>query len=214
MFRLPPEAHIYWHNPGESGLPTTVVLNASEVVTLGPIRYPGPRRFVGPGGSVSYGYAGEVALVSELQWAEAAAAAASVEVVAEASWLACTTVCRRQSATARAHLLRASSALAPSGSVRREPWQQLPVDPSPQLGAKRSAYDRLEFRAPPGVELLEFFPNQHLTADDADCINRPAAADGGLSVRLRYASPLELPVSGVLRAQHDGQEQYYRVSVP
>src|SRR5688572_716189 len=52
---IEPGWHIYWSNPGESGLPTEVELVAPPGFQVGAVRYPGPNRFESPGEITSYG---------------------------------------------------------------------------------------------------------------------------------------------------------------
>jgi thiol:disulfide interchange protein DsbD len=52
-YRIADGWHIYWENPGQSGLATSATL--SGVDARGPI-FPGPERFVLPGGIVNNGY--------------------------------------------------------------------------------------------------------------------------------------------------------------
>ncbi len=48
--------HIYWINPGDSGLPTTVKWNLPDGFSADPLQYPAPKRIELPGGLVNYGY--------------------------------------------------------------------------------------------------------------------------------------------------------------
>jgi DsbC/DsbD-like thiol-disulfide interchange protein len=52
--------HIYWENPGQSGLATSATLVGADA--RGPM-FPGPERFVLPGGIVNNGYADETTLL-------------------------------------------------------------------------------------------------------------------------------------------------------
>lgn len=46
---VPPAWHVYWENPGDSGLPTRATIDAPGW-RLGEARYPGPERISAPGG--------------------------------------------------------------------------------------------------------------------------------------------------------------------
>ncbi|HTO52312.1 MAG TPA: protein-disulfide reductase DsbD domain-containing protein [Myxococcota bacterium] len=66
LFRLDPGWHLYWRNPGESGLPTNVSwqVDGGEV---GPLAWPAPEVFRDEQlGESSYGYSGQVLLASDL----------------------------------------------------------------------------------------------------------------------------------------------------
>src|SRR5262245_5851716 len=62
LLRMQPGWHVYWLNPGDAGLPTTVRWTAPEGFSVGPLRWPVPRRFEQPGRGVGYGYAATVLL--------------------------------------------------------------------------------------------------------------------------------------------------------
>src|SRR5687768_10730995 len=65
LFRLKPEWHVYWTNPGDSGAPVTVRFQLPEGFTAGPVQYPVPVRFVQPGDMVGYGYHDALLLTAE-----------------------------------------------------------------------------------------------------------------------------------------------------
>lgn len=52
----PPGWHVYWENPGDSGLATTVTVKGPEGWNVGAVRMPGPHRFLQPGGIVNFGW--------------------------------------------------------------------------------------------------------------------------------------------------------------
>jgi thiol:disulfide interchange protein DsbD len=51
--------HLYWENPGDSGMPTRFELEGAAAPPL----FPGPHRFVLPGDVVNYGYEGEATVL-------------------------------------------------------------------------------------------------------------------------------------------------------
>jgi thiol:disulfide interchange protein DsbD len=60
-FRLEPGWHIYWKNPGDSGLPPRIGWQLPNGITAGEIEWPTPKRLpVGP--LLDYGYEGDVLL--------------------------------------------------------------------------------------------------------------------------------------------------------
>ena len=77
--------HIYWHNPGDSGMATTALLQPGGSAP----RFPGPQRFVsGENGFVTYGYSGRTALFFAVPKTPD-----GVVPTAEARWLACRERC-------------------------------------------------------------------------------------------------------------------------
>ncbi|MCB9764845.1 MAG: hypothetical protein H6739_34030 [Alphaproteobacteria bacterium] len=92
LYEIPPEWHIYWANPGDSGLATTASLTAPAGFDAPPEpAYPGPERFVSPGDITSYGYEGTAMLLWRLQVPPEAAGPATF--TARTDWLACKQIC-------------------------------------------------------------------------------------------------------------------------
>lgn len=90
-FRIEPQWHIYWHNPGDSGIPTTIQWKLPKGLSAGPIEWPTPQAFRS---SVitSYGYANDVILLTKITVAEDASLG-SVELGADVGWLICKENC-------------------------------------------------------------------------------------------------------------------------
>jgi len=61
-FTIKPGWHIYWRNPGDSGLPTAIEWHLPPGFSAGSILWPVPERFV-QGGIGNYGYAGSADLL-------------------------------------------------------------------------------------------------------------------------------------------------------
>jgi DsbC/DsbD-like thiol-disulfide interchange protein len=92
-----PGWHLYWKNPGDTGLATRVAWRGGEA---GPLAWPAPSAF-DEGGLVTFGYGGSVLLASELRLAPGASA-----VGADLSVL----VCRESCIPAELSLERAAGA--------------------------------------------------------------------------------------------------------
>ena len=88
-FRMDPGWHVYWRNPGESGVPTEVRFAGLE--GLGEPPWPAPHRFVAPGPIVTYGYGGEVLFATEGR--VRADATGELELEATADFLVCEVDC-------------------------------------------------------------------------------------------------------------------------
>jgi thiol:disulfide interchange protein/DsbC/DsbD-like thiol-disulfide interchange protein len=89
--RHDPHWHTYWRNPGDSGLPTRLSVQAPPGFEVGELNWPRPARFmIAP--LASYGYEDEVVLPVRVK-APAEASGQRVELRAEASWLMCREVC-------------------------------------------------------------------------------------------------------------------------
>ena len=92
LFDVDPGWHIYWRNPGQSGLPTRIRWSVPGA-ELAPLAWPAPTAFLEAEGDLqTYGYAGSVLVTTRAQFAPAAPAGHHVLSVA-ADLLACRLEC-------------------------------------------------------------------------------------------------------------------------
>jgi thiol:disulfide interchange protein DsbD len=95
LFQIQRGWHVYWHNPGDAGLPTSVRWTFPDGFSAGPLRWPVPERFEQPGGVVGYGY-GDALLLSAMVTPPASLTPnAPVPLRVDAGWLACEKLCLR-----------------------------------------------------------------------------------------------------------------------
>ena len=92
-FKIAPEWHIYWSNPGETGLDTKVELVDFKDGKATEVLYPTPIKFISPGPLVSYGYADETMLVIPVTPELTDAGAKEVTFKVKARWLMCKDRC-------------------------------------------------------------------------------------------------------------------------
>lgn len=84
--------HVYWKNPGDSGLPPTAVWKNSPGVTAGEFRFPPPHAIpLEP--LMNYGYEGEVVLPFEIKVAADAKVGDTLTIGALFDYLICADVC-------------------------------------------------------------------------------------------------------------------------
>jgi thiol:disulfide interchange protein DsbD len=214
--QMAPEWHTYWKNPGDSGLPTRLRWTLPPGFEAGAIAWPSPERFV-DAPLASYGYDGEVVLLSEIRVPAQATTAAPAVIAARADWLECRDVCRpgkaeltlrldvkgappppdprfaKAFAEARARLPRAGSALSVTGNAGAGALTLLARAPG---AAPREAY---------------FFPGRADVVDHGSP-QRLAAEKGGFRLELPVAANATIPQSleGVLVADGVG----YEITVP
>lgn len=90
-FKLEPEWHIYWINPGDSGEPPQIEWQLPAGVTIGAIEWPVPKKIpVGP--LMNYGYENEVLLPMALEIAPDFQSG-EAKLVADVRWLVCREEC-------------------------------------------------------------------------------------------------------------------------
>ncbi|MGJ8649118.1 MAG: protein-disulfide reductase DsbD family protein [Opitutaceae bacterium] len=96
-FELDPHWHLYWKNPGSSGLPLSLEWDLPEGVEAGAIQWPTPER-IELEGYVTYGFEDAVTFVVPIQVDESYAAE-NITIKAEAFWLICKEACLPGSAS-------------------------------------------------------------------------------------------------------------------
>lgn len=112
--------HIYWENPGDTGMTTTASLQPPDGWRArGPL-YPGPHRFDLPGELVNYGYEGQVTLLFVLEPAGAWDAPMG-PVTAKTDWLVCKQACLPGSNVVDGDLTEQRGADAIRGAIERLP---------------------------------------------------------------------------------------------
>lgn len=92
--------HIYWRNPGDSGLATTLAWTLPAGFTAGEIHWPYPERIpVGP--LMNFGYHGEVLLPVQIQPPKSPPDRETLALQARADWLVCQEDCIPEGADLR-----------------------------------------------------------------------------------------------------------------
>ena len=222
-FDIEPGWHLYWKNPGESGLPTEVTFTAPPGFEVGEVTYPGPGRFDSPGDITSYGYHDLVLLSAVVRAPDELPAGAGerrgLPFAAEASWLACREVCVRGQGSAVLDLPPASAA-EPARPAHEELFarhrEALPR-PLAELGDRarhtwereeRQTRLRLEVR---GAERLEYFPP---AGEDLALIGQASApSQGGARLELSYKPGKPAAARGVLAVSAGGAVRYHTLDL-
>jgi thiol:disulfide interchange protein len=91
-FEIKPGWHIYWRNPGDSGLPTAIEWHLPQGFSAGNILWPTPEHFV-QNGIGNYGYAGSADLLIPVTAPKQLTTRQTERLEAEASWLVCSDIC-------------------------------------------------------------------------------------------------------------------------
>jgi len=212
--RIAPGWHVYWLNPGESGLRTRVAFRAPAGFTVSEPRFPGPRRFQALG-ATSFGYEGETLVMARVEASSKAAGEARFE--ADASWLACKDVCMPGKASLALALPAAGEADAALFDRHRA---RLPRPLGELMGAELSRAGTGDAPAlvlhVPGAEKLDFFPAPSEWLELASLEQRPSGQGLTLTAafrRLAGAGGGREP-GGVLLWTRGSETVYYDVSTP
>ncbi len=126
-FKIEPEWHIYWINPGESGEATKVEWTFPEGYKVGPLEYPVPVNFPQPGDMKGYGYLDEVMLMTTVTPPADAKPGTDVPFSVKAKWLVCQDVCIPGKADFEGRLTVAAAANPANEAVFKQWNERLPV---------------------------------------------------------------------------------------
>ena len=192
LVNIIPEWHIYWTNPGESGLPTRFVLSSVPGVSLGDIQWPAPHSFHPSEEVINYGYDGQVLFPFTIQVEPVVKVGEVLPVQVEMKWLACREAC--VPGTTRVSLKVPVVATPGAGlhtSLFESSRAQLPTPPNKT--------DRLMFQWEPradhaavvvevwGANDIEFFPSA--TSDYQVSKSTPGRSKEGPTQRLELVGP-------------------------
>ena len=202
---MDPHWHVYWQNPGDSGLPTEVAWELPPGFKAGALRYPYPSRKV-LAGLVTLAYEREVLLLAPIEVPAQARPGDRITLTAEATWLACAQACVPGRATLQLTLPVAREAgPGPKAPLFEKARKTLPR-PSTGLQAEARASGSsllLDLRLPEGLEVgqaLEFYPTEG-TWLDLSAAQKLTRTPQGLRLELQRAGadrPLPQALKGIL----------------
>ncbi|MBK6314738.1 MAG: hypothetical protein IPF53_10605 [Blastocatellia bacterium] len=120
--------HVYWKNPGDSGLPVTLDPSGPPGFGFGAMQWPLPVEFNQPGDIAGYGYTDVVFFPFEVRPPATLAQGSTVRLSVKSSWLACRDVCIPGGAMVELELPVGAKAVSDNAATFDE-WQaRLPVD--------------------------------------------------------------------------------------
>ena len=203
---IAPGWHIYWRNPGDTGLPTEATIDVPKGVTAGDAVWPTPQRFAADG-IVNYGYSGTATLLMPLH---VAFVAPGENATAHLSWLACAHMCVPERASLEIPLVQGPGA-PPFGTWFAAMPKQFRGPTAARLEQRTLTLD-LKGSFPVRASAIAFFPYATGLIDpDAKAVIR---ADGdGISMVLPRAMPLKraVRIAGIVTT---GQGAGLAVDVP
>lgn len=191
-FRLAPDWHLYWTNPGDSGLAPGLSWELPPGFRAGPARFPPPHR-IDLTGLTCYGYADELFLVVPVTVPADASGDATLAVTV--NWMTCADICVE--GEARLSLTLPVAAEAPPDPRREAAFASAAAAlprPAP-AGAFSAAHEGgdIVLRVHRRAERAEFFDFDPLALDHTapQPVEREAA---GLALRLRPAPARRAPL--------------------
>lgn len=134
--RVEPGWHIYWINPGETGLPTEVAWPRHPELRVGSLIYPFPQVLASQG-LTAFGYEGEAVVLSRVQATPGAVRGGKPLGRTKVSWLVCKEACLPGSGTVDIALRKGPRSV-----------------PAPEAGLLRGLDQAYQSRVPGGVRAL------------------------------------------------------------
>ncbi len=217
VLQVTPGWHVYWKNPGDAGMATSVALDLPPGLSAGEVQWPAPARFVHEG-IVSYGYEGEVALLVPLRAAPELKPDQGVTVRGRVEWLVCNPDgCLPGGADVevRLHVAGGPAAPMPTEDARRisAARRRLPAPAPGDLRASWASDARTLVLEVPGATRLAFYPWRPIEVGPTDMARRGVVDRDRLE--LTYPDGFDHEVAGVLVVgRADGATTHHDVVVP
>lgn len=179
-YQIEDDWHLYWRNPGETGLPPAVKFEAPAWLTIGQAMWPAPLRHEMPGPLVDFIYEKEVVLLFPAEVAADAPLGDQADIKATSDWLVCRRECLLGEGGASVTLTVVDSIpqRSPASSTIQQWRDKLPRKLDEMRDPPVQAFWRagtLVIEAP-GAQEIVFFPYQ-LEKDD-DAMPRDILKDG------------------------------------
>ncbi len=129
-FTVTPEPgwHIYWQNPGDSGLPTKVAWTLPHGFSAGELQFPIPHQFTLPGNIIAYGYEGPTTFLATITPPKDPYPSGYVSIAGTVAWLCCKEECVPGQKAFSVILPVAQEALPANESLFKEAQSHLPAD--------------------------------------------------------------------------------------
>ncbi len=187
---LAPGWHVYWSNPGDSGLPTTVALRPQVGIRAGDALLPVPERHVEEGDVLVFGYGEDLGVVVPIEIDPAVRPGTRLRLRARVEWLVCKQACLPGSADLEGWL-PVREAARPANRERFAAWEEgLPraiPGAEPQVQAPGpDGRGGLSVTLPEGSRNPEVFPGsaKGVGIEDLDLTGSDGTVEVGWTVRL------------------------------
>ncbi|HUO11048.1 MAG TPA: protein-disulfide reductase DsbD domain-containing protein [Phycisphaerae bacterium] len=203
-----PGWHIYWKNPGDTGLPTKVKWNLPDGFVAGELQFPIPHQFTMPGDITAYGYEGPTTFLVTITPPKVLKAGETITLKATASWLCCKEECVPGRETFEVSLPVVEQPVPANQPLFQDAQAQMPLDhPPTALGTIRVEISKTAVgqaftlkTSAPGLK-LEMFP-ENVPGLSVSDIRSPTDSEIQFNARVMEGQTLpvqELPVLIVYR---------------
>jgi thiol:disulfide interchange protein DsbD len=199
--------HVYWKNPGDSGLPPEAKWSLPEGVTVGGFKWPAPHA-IPLATLMNYGYEHQVVFPFEFKVPASAKPGETINFAGKFDWLICQDVCIPEGADLSLNLpveaapridQAGSDAIGKSLATSPVPLSGVATVERTSDGFKVAAVDPDLAEAAKSATSIRFFPNgQEIEHFAKQQVRR---GDAGVSITLKasdYAQPGDQPLPGIV----------------
>jgi thiol:disulfide interchange protein len=222
--RMDPRWHIYWRNPGASGMATKIEWQLPAGVTAGAIQWPVPEKLPDED-LTTYIYTNEAVLLVPLELA-GDLRPGSLDLKATVSWLECDVQCVPGSAEVQATLSIGNETKPSKDADLLHAWQTKLPKSGEALSARawwenaatgKSRYLLLEWNSPTAASKADFFPDASEDFEVQPATQRVPAEPGRICLRKevkKLAGDWPRQISGILIQQSGPARLAYEVNLP
>jgi DsbC/DsbD-like thiol-disulfide interchange protein len=152
LLTIKPGWHVYWKNPGDSGMATSVQWKLPDGFKAGELRFPIPVRFGQSGEVLGFGYHDELLLTATVTPPNNLDAGKPLQLAADVAWLVCEKLCIPGKAGVSLSLPVGDA--KPANQDVFEKWNpripaQLSAETAANLGVSEFGIKRQSFDDPP-----------------------------------------------------------------
>jgi thiol:disulfide interchange protein DsbD len=223
-FQMDPGWHIYWRNPGLSGIATTNTWQLPKGVTAGEVQWPRPEKLPDPS-FTTYIYENEVVLLVPLKLATDLPAR-PLEIKTKVDWQECEKLCVFGKATLQATLTIGSETKPSKDAELIATWQKK-LPKSGDSVAAHASWEKaatadlrpliLEWNTAAAATEADFFPDSGSSFEVQPTTEKLQSEPGNVRLRAQVKKlegdwPKE--ISGVLVQNSGGERLAYDVKLP
>lgn len=217
IFDISPGWHLYWRNPGDSGLPPQVKVAPISGIAFGAPQWPVPVRHIEDGGLVDYIYERELVLIIPMTTSSSLASGANVTIFAEIDWLVCKEICVPGHAkVSKTWPTGGDSKPSVDARTFAKARARHPSREPAALNQIEIAWDGFDLQfASKGSSKMAFFPYENVENTYPEDMARSGESKTDL-LRLRYGRGVTKlrEVTGVLVVTRSGVESFHEISIP
>jgi thiol:disulfide interchange protein DsbD len=218
IFEIEDGWHLYWRNPGDSGLPPDVTLILPAGITAGSPRWPAPHRLEEADLILDYTFDHHLVLFYPLE-VSGGVPIGDATIRADLSWLVCREMCIPGGRSVTATFPVTYDPVRPflsltDRTILDEMRQRLPKEERPPGFTAKWEGESLLLEVP-GADGLTFYPyesDQYVYPLDAMDKGEVDAA----RMILTYPTDVRIVerIAGVLEVRHAGRSTFYEIGVP